>query len=93
MTPDPKPEPRLVDRDALKRAGLLSDECASCGKPPANVHHVIPKGSPHFGDDVPETAVAGGDEASTEHGADVTLRFDELPLTVDLDHGHVLVGA
>lgn len=26
--------------------------CASCHRPPSNAHHVIPKGSPYFGDDV-----------------------------------------
>lgn len=52
MTPDPKPAPRVKDSDALARARLRGDECAGCGRPPANGHHVLPKGSPWFGDDV-----------------------------------------
>lgn len=47
---DPKPEPRIRDSAALARARLLWDECASCGKPPANGHHVIPRSE--GGDDV-----------------------------------------
>jgi len=52
MTPDPKPAPRIRNPVALARARLLWDECAACGAPPANGHHVLPKGSPWFGDDV-----------------------------------------
>lgn len=50
MAPDPKPDPRIKDSAALARARLLWDECAACGKPPANGHHVLPKGE--GGDDV-----------------------------------------
>jgi len=53
MPSDPKSGPRIVDLEALRRARLSGDECAACGAPPANVHHVIPKGAPYFGDDVP----------------------------------------
>lgn len=38
----------------MRRARALWDECAACGGPPSNVHHVLQKGSPHFGDDVIE---------------------------------------
>lgn len=61
--PDPKPERRprrqirTVDPDALAVARLSGDECASCRRPPANCHHVVPKGAPHFGDDVPGNIV------------------------------------
>lgn len=50
--PDPKPAPRVKDSAALARARLLWDECAACGRPPANGHHVIEKGAPWRGDDV-----------------------------------------
>lgn len=40
----------MKDTPALARARLLFDECASCGRPPANGHHVLPKGE--RGDDV-----------------------------------------
>lgn len=61
--PDPKPKRRArgqireVDQHALAVARLSGDECAACGKPPANVHHVIPRGSPYFGDDVEANAL------------------------------------
>lgn len=32
--------------------------CACCGGQASNVHHVIQKGSPHFGDDVPGNFLA-----------------------------------
>lgn len=61
--PDPKPAKRerrprrIVDHGAVKRSGLVNRECAACGKPAANSHHVIPRGGPHFGDDVPGNLV------------------------------------
>jgi hypothetical protein len=61
--PDPKPERRarepirIVDPAAIRLARLLSDECAACHRPPANAHHVIERGAPHFGDDVPANIV------------------------------------
>lgn len=57
--PDPKPAKRprkarrIVNRAAVRQSGLVNRECAACGKPAANSHHVIPRGGPHFGDDVP----------------------------------------
>lgn len=42
---------REHDPDALRTARLLWDECASCHREPSNVHHVVPKGAPYFGDD------------------------------------------
>src|SRR5262249_49793873 len=36
------------------RAFLVSHRaCAACGDPAGNAHHILQKGSPHFGDDVP----------------------------------------
>lgn len=55
MTVDPRPAARIVDKDALRVARLLSDECAACGRPPGSAHHVIPRGE--RGDDVPENIV------------------------------------
>lgn len=61
--PDPKPVKRprklirVVDPAAVGRARLTEDECGSCRKPPSNAHHVVPKGAPYFGDDVPENIV------------------------------------
>lgn len=52
MPPDPKQGKRVVDPQALRTARLMWDECAACGDPPANAHHVIQRGAPYFGDDV-----------------------------------------
>lgn len=50
IQPDPKPDPRIVDRDAMRVARLASDYCAACGGEPGSVHHVIPRSE--RGDDV-----------------------------------------
>lgn len=34
---------RIVDPSVLARARLVYDECAACGAPVTNVHHVIPR--------------------------------------------------
>lgn len=52
MAPDPKQGKRIVDRDAMRRILLADRACAACGHQAANAHHVVQKGSPHFGDDV-----------------------------------------
>lgn len=57
VCPDWKQERRTKDRDALARARLSGEACAACGRPPANAHHLLPKGSPWFGDDVAENLV------------------------------------
>jgi hypothetical protein len=49
---------RIVDPGAIRIAGLEFDECAACGGPQANVHHVVQKSSPHFGDDLRENLVS-----------------------------------
>lgn len=41
----------------LRAARLRWDECASCHRPPANGHHVVPRGGPYFGDDLIENIV------------------------------------
>jgi hypothetical protein len=52
MTADPKPERRIVDRDASRLTMLSGESCAACGGPASNCHHVVQRGAPHFGDDV-----------------------------------------
>jgi hypothetical protein len=52
MPADPKAPPRIIDPAALKAARMTGEPCAACGGPPANVHHVIQKSAPYFGDDV-----------------------------------------
>lgn len=49
---------RIKDPELVKRFLLTHDECVACGKPSSNVHHVVQKGSPHFGDDVTGNLVA-----------------------------------
>lgn len=36
----------------------MLDECAACGGQPDSLHHVVPKGGPHFGDDVAANLIA-----------------------------------
>jgi hypothetical protein len=70
VTADPKQGRRVVDPDALRRARARGDECAACGGPPSNVHHVIQRGAPHFGDDVIENLLLlCGTGTSGCHGA------------------------
>jgi len=42
----------VVDTGASRRTLLKSRECVACGAAASNAHHVVQKGSPHFGDDV-----------------------------------------
>lgn len=61
---------RIVDPEAMRRARLRIDECAACGGPSNNLHHVVQKGSPHFGDDVYENVVGiCGSGTERCHGA------------------------
>lgn len=46
-----------MDRKAGAQARLASRSCAACGREASNAHHVIPRGSPYFGDDVVENLV------------------------------------
>jgi hypothetical protein len=56
--PHPKPvkrkrkQIRVIDPKATARAVLTYPRCSLCPKPAATGHHVLPKGSPNFGDDV-----------------------------------------
>src|SRR5690349_8678950 len=50
----PKKTARTEDRKAGKKSLLRKPRCAICGAPAANAHHVLGRGSPNFGDDVPE---------------------------------------
>lgn len=70
-SPDPKPYKtakgalrlarkrrlREIDPDAFAKARSTMAPCAACGGRPSNVHHVVPKGSPYFGDDLVENFV------------------------------------
>ena len=74
--PDPKPkrqkrQPIRVVDPAVSRAFLLAErECCACGRAATNAHHVVRRGSPHFGDDVVENLVPlCGSGTSGCHGA------------------------
>lgn len=77
VTPDPKPTRRkgnrprrIIDHEATRAATLADPECAACYGPGANGHHVVPKGAPHFGDDVAENIInLCGTGTSGCHGA------------------------
>lgn len=53
VTPDPKAGKRIVDPAVVRATLHRFNWCAACGGPASNAHHVIQKGSPHFGDDLP----------------------------------------
>lgn len=62
--PDPKPKRRprkqirIIDRSATKRKMARDRLCrCGCGRLANHGHHVIQKGSPHFGDDVEENII------------------------------------
>jgi hypothetical protein len=57
VRPDPKPGRRraVADPAALRRAALRRRECAACGEPGANGHHVVERDD--GGDDVDENIV------------------------------------
>lgn len=76
--PDPKPAKarrknrprRLVDPAAVQAVRLRGGACASCGRRAESAHHVIPRGGPHFGDDVDANIVLlCGDGTRECHGA------------------------
>lgn len=37
---------------------VVGQECAACGRPASNAHHIMPRGSPFFGDDVAANLLA-----------------------------------
>jgi hypothetical protein len=69
MTADPKPvrekrrkggrtlRDQVYDPAANKRKLLGEPDCRICGKPAGGCHHLVPKGGPHYGDDVEENLV------------------------------------
>jgi hypothetical protein len=61
---------RIRDREALTRARLRFRSCAACGASAGGIHHIVQKGSPHFGDDV-EANLVGlcGSGSDRCHGA------------------------
>jgi hypothetical protein len=74
--PHPKPAKRkrkrirIEDPKATTRAVLAQPRCALCPQPSATGHHIIPRGGPYFGDDVPENIVALRGSGTTGcHGA------------------------
>lgn len=68
--PDPKPEQRIVDPRAIAEARLRYRWCAACGARAGSIHHIVQKGSPHFGDDVLENLLGlCGDGTTGCHGA------------------------
>lgn len=71
MAPDPKPKPRVVDRDAqpVDARPLAFGRCPICKRTTRDLsrHHVVPKGQ--AGDDLPENLVwACGDGTRGCHG-------------------------
>lgn len=74
--PDPKPGKRkrkpirVIDAKATTRAVLREPSCAICHRPSATGHHVLARGGPYFGDDLPENIVALCGSGTTGcHGA------------------------
>lgn len=61
---------RIVDKTAWKGVLLADRACVACGRPATNTDHVVRRGSPHFGDDVPENLLPlCGSGSSGCHGA------------------------
>lgn len=57
--PDPKPQRkprkriRVIDKSAARRKLSADGRCrCGCGRDATDGHHIVQKGSPHFGDDV-----------------------------------------
>lgn len=68
--PDPKAPPRIRDRSALAAARLRFRACAACGRTAGGIHHIVQRGSPHFGDDVIENLLGLCGSGTTGcHGA------------------------
>lgn len=70
VRPDQKRRPRIVDRLATTCHVLGNPECVVCGDRGATGHHVVAKGSPHFGDDIDANIVTVCGSGTTGcHGA------------------------
>lgn len=83
MPADPKRALRTVDRMAVRTAALKLRACAACGGTGATQHHVVPRGGPHYGDDVIENLVALCGSGTTGchgamHGCTVTVTVETL---------------
>jgi hypothetical protein len=52
---DPKPEPRIRDKDVLRKFHETKPECLCCGNSHAHAHHLISRGQ--GGDDVLENLI------------------------------------
>ena len=82
--PDPKPSARprkairIKDPQALKQAAIVLEVCPVCkDRPGQTVHHIVPRGSPHFGDDVlANLVVLCGHGTAGCHGAVEARRGD-----------------
>ena len=70
MTADPKEGKRIVDPAVIRVARLRYPECAACGAPGGNGHHVLPKDYRPAGADVVQYIVSlCGSGTSRCHGA------------------------
>lgn len=75
--PDPKPAKRkrkrirVIDPAAIKRKMLRFPICrsAGCNKLATDPHHIVRKGSPHFGDDVEDNILPLCHECHYEYHA------------------------
>ncbi len=78
---DPKQGKRIVDPSALARARLVYDECAACGAPATNPHHIIPRSE--GGDDLLSNLVGiCGNGTMRCHGA-----MHGSPYTIEIGRG------
>lgn len=67
---DWKPGKEAKAKPARSKRAPLQAACVSCGRAANNRHHVVQKGSPHFGEDVPENlAPLCGTGTTGCHGA------------------------
>jgi hypothetical protein len=61
---------RILDPSATTAKVLADRECRICGGPAATGHHIIPRGGPHYGDDVVDNiGPVGGSGTTGCHGA------------------------
>jgi hypothetical protein len=61
---------QLYDPQAMLACVLAERSCRACGQPAGSAHHLVPRGGPHYGDDVAANLVAlCGDGTSGCHGA------------------------
>lgn len=88
-TPDPKAGRRIIDPEAIRRAQLAAGACVACGAPAGSIHHVVPRGAPYLGDDVPGNLVplcgsgTTGCHGAVHHGHEVTLHLVGKAIAAD----------